>query len=115
MVAVFQQVAGSLNAPGTQVYCHHHVGARLLAPRGELVDAHQVWLGAAPGQLQPPGTLVHRADAVLPIEVGDKVAAGIADNGYADFPNQIQYVPPEAFLIRRGVARLINAAVHGPA
>ena len=115
VVAVLQQIAGGLNAPGAQVHSHHHVGARLLAPGGELVDAHQVGLGAAPCQLQPAGTVGHRAHAVLPVEVGDKVAAGIADDGHADFPYQVQHVLAEALLVGGGVSGLVDAAVDGAA
>ena len=115
MVAVLQQVAGGLDAPGTQVHGHHHVGIRFFGPGGELVDAHQVGLGAAPGQLQPAGTLGHRAHAVLPVEVGHEVAAGVPDDGYADLFYQVQHVLAEALFVRRGVPGLVDAPVHRPA
>ena len=115
MVAILQQVAGGVNSPGAQVHGHHQLCAGLFAPGGELVDTHQVGLGAAPGQFQPPGSVRHRAHAVLPIEVGDKVAAGIADDGHADFLHQVQHVLAEALLVSRRMPGLVHAAVNGPA
>ena len=115
VVAVLHQAAGRVDAPGAQVHGHHHLGPGLFGPAGEFVHADEVGLGAAPGQVQALGALGHRAHAVLPEIVGDKIAAWVADNGHADLPDQIQHVPAEALLIGGGMAGLVNAAINSAA
>ncbi len=115
VVAVLHQAAGRVDAPGAQVNSHHNIGPGLFCPAGKLVYANEVGLRAAPSQVQALGTLGHRAHAVLPEIVGDKIAAWVADNGHADLPDQIQHVPAEALLIGGGMAGLVNAAINSAA
>ena len=55
------------------------------------------------------------ADPVLPAIAGHEVAPGIAHDGHVQFPHQAQHVLPEALGVRRGMLRLVDAPVDGPA
>ena len=56
-----------------------------------------------------------RSHTVLPVESGDKIAAGIAHDRDAELSHHIQHIPPKALLISHRVTRLIDAAIHGAA
>ena len=60
--------------------------------------------------------LVPRADAVLPVVVGDEIAAGIADAAAAfEVRDELEHVAAEAVLVGGRVAGLVDAAVDGAA
>ena len=79
------------------------------------MEAHLVGFQGAPGPVQPPGPLVAGADAVLPAEARDKVAARIAHHGNVQRANQLDHVPAEAQGVGGGVVRAVDAVVDGPA
>ena len=78
MVAVLNEVTGSVGSAGAEIDRNHRLGAGMLCPGGELVRAHSVRLDGLPGKIKTPRPLLDRSDTVLPIIAGDEVAAGIA-------------------------------------
>jgi hypothetical protein len=81
----------------------------------ELVQAELVGLDAVPGEVQPAGPLVARADAVLPPVAGDEVAAGVADQRDAELPGQLQDVLTESVLVGGRVVGLVDPGVDATA
>jgi hypothetical protein len=115
VVAVLQQVEGLRDAAGAEVDRHHRLDVGLPAPRGELVDPELVGLDRTPGQVEAPGSLVKRPDAVLPAVAGDEVAARVADRRRPELADQLEHVASEAPGVRRGVVRLVEAGVDAAA
>ena len=111
VVGVLDDVAGRVRAAGAEVHRVHDGGVRRLRPVAELMQANLVGLGGEPGQVQALRPLVPRADGILPVEAGDEVAAGIADDRNAELPDHFNDVAAEAVLIRGGMGGLIDAAV----
>ncbi len=74
-----------------------------------------VGLRGKPRQIQPFRALLLRAYRVLPVKAGNKVAAGVADNGNIQLFDHVQHIPAEALFISQRMIRLIDAAVHSPA
>ena len=52
---------------------------------------------------------------IFPIEAGDKVAAGITDQGYLQFTDQVQNILTEAVLICLRMSGLVDTGVDGAA
>ena len=52
------------------------------------------------------------ADAVLPIEAGNKISARIAHYRYTQLAHHVDHVLTEALCVCRRVLRLIDAAVN---
>jgi hypothetical protein len=98
---------------GAEVDGVHHLGTRGFGPRGEFVQAEAVGFHAVPGRVEPDRPV--RADAVFPAVAGDEVAAGVADHGRPEFPDQLQDVAAETSIVRSGVSGLGDPGVHGPA
>jgi len=115
VVAVLDQGAGGLDAPGAEVDGHHGVGVGFLGPGHEFVEAEEVGFHRLPGQIEAPGPLAHRADRVFPVERRNKVAPGVAHHRHVEFPDQGQDVLPEPRGIGLRMAWLVDTAVNGPA
>ena len=79
------------------------------------MQAHLVGLGGEPGQIQAGGAALPGADGILPVEAGNKVAAGVAHHRHAQTPDHVHHVPAEAVFVGGGMAGLIDAAVDGAA
>lgn len=79
------------------------------------MHADFVGLRGKPGQIQPLGALLPGANAVLPVEAGYEIAAGIAHQRDAQLAHQLDNILAKTLLIRLGMTRLIDAAVHRPA
>src|SRR5438093_1324304 len=62
---------------------------------------------------RPYSSAVFWPDAVLPIVVGNEVAARIAHDGHAQFFHEREHVAAEAVLVRSRMARLVDAVVNG--
>ena len=115
VIAVFKQLQRVLRGARAHIDGEHGLDLRLFAPAHELVGAELVALYAHPGEVQAGGAGSLVADAVLPVVPGNEVAAGVADDGHAQFADELQHVLPEAVGIRGGVPRLVDAAVYGAA
>ena len=113
VVAVFHQIPGGVRAAGAEVHRHHGRGVNGSAPAHELVGAEGVGLGGAPCELQPAGAVLYGADAVFPVVTRNEVAAGVPHERDLQFSDQGVHVGAEAVSVRRGVARLVDAAVNG--
>ena len=111
MVGVFDDVAGGVLVARAEVDGIHDLRADLAGPLRELVQAHFVGLRGEPGKVQPPRPLFPGADAVLPVEAGDEIAAGIAYDRYAQALHKLDHIPAETKAVRQRMLRLINAAV----
>jgi hypothetical protein len=111
VVAVLQQLDRLADAPGAEVDRHHRLGAGPPAPGGELVDPDLVGLDRAPGEVQPPGPILGRADPVLPAVVGDEVAAGVAQDRGPELAHQLEHVAAEAAVVGGGVTGLVDPGV----
>ena len=111
-VAVLQEVQRIGGASRAEVHCHHDAGIGLLCPLGELVDADEIRLVGSPGQVQPCLSLCHRSYGILPVEVGDKVAARVPDDRNVELAHKVDDVPAEAQLIGGRMLRLVDAVVH---
>ena len=109
MVGVFDDVARLLGAAGAQVDRVHRRSAGLFAPVAELVQADLVRLGGKPCQIQPLWAV--RPDGILPVEAGDEVAAGIADDGDIQPADEVEHVAAKALLVGGRMAGLIDAFV----
>src|SRR5690348_7831593 len=53
VVDIFDEGPRLVEASGTEIEGQHHFSARLLGPLGEFMDADQIWLRGAPGQVEP--------------------------------------------------------------
>src|SRR5690606_36953548 len=84
-------------------------------PRRELVQANLVGLGRAPREIEPPGPLVDRPDAVLPAVARDEVATRVAHRGDAELAHELEDVAAEAARVRARVAGLVVPLVDAPA
>ena len=115
VVAVLHQLRRGVRASGAQVHRQHRRRAHPSCPGAEFVRAHLVRFDRAPGQVEPDGPLLDRADAVLPAVTGHEVPAGIADDRHAEFPGQIGDVLPESVPIGRRMLRLVDAGVDAAA
>ena len=102
-------------ATGAEVHRQHRLDPGIPAPVDEFVGAELVGLGGDPGQVEPARPLLHRADAVLPVVAGDKIAAGIAHDGRRQLADQSQHVAAETTLVRGGMAGLEDAAIDAAA
>ena len=67
MVAVLDEVARRVETARTEVDRQHRLGAGLLAPVDELIDADVVVVAGAPGKIEPGGAALPWADAVFPV------------------------------------------------
>lgn len=115
MVAVFQQVAGRINAAGSQIHRHHDFGTNLLGPSGKLVRAYPIRFNCPPGQLQALRPRLNRANPILPVISGDEIPAGIPDDWDIQLFHQLLDVVTESLRICCRMRRLINPSVDGPA
>ena len=115
MVAVLEQVARRIAATGAEIDREHRLDAGQAAPVDELVGAERVGLGRHPGEVEAPGPLGHRADAVFPIVAGDEVAARIAHDGGPELAHQLQHVLPKAAFVGTGMTGLEDAAIDAAA
>jgi hypothetical protein len=91
------------------------IGVGESAPGGELIDAHRVALDGTPGQVQSTRPALDRSDPVLPPIAGHEVAAGIADHGRPEPPDQLEDVAAETVLAGRRMPRLEDPGVDAPA
>ena len=66
-----------------------------------------------PCQIKPLRALIAGADAVFPVEARHKVAARITHHRHPQLAYHVDHIATETVFIRRGMTRLINAAVHG--
>ena len=114
MISILHHVPRRIRSTGAQVDGIHDLGIRSLCPPVEFVEADFVGFRGEPGQIQLLGPLRHRTDAVLPVEAGHKVAAGIADNGNAQFAHQVNYILAETIGVGSGMTGLINTAINRP-
>ena len=112
MVAILDYIARIVNAARAQVNGHHYLGARQLCPVTEFVQSHLIGFGRKPRQIQPLGTLVARAYAVLPVVARYEVAARIARDRYVQLAHQLSHVVAEAVCVRSRMTRFVYAAVH---
>jgi hypothetical protein len=82
MVAVFQQIPRDITAARTQIDSEHRLQPGSPTPIDEFVGAEGVRFGWHPLQFQPQGPLLQRTDPVIPVVAADKIAAGVADDGW---------------------------------
>ena len=68
-----------------------------------------------PCEIQSFGPVFHRTHTVLPMEAGNKVPAGIADQGNAELLYRVHHIGAKAQLVRQRVTRFVYSAVHRPA
>ncbi len=115
VVAVLEQPARGIRPAGAEVDREHRLDPGRAAPGDELVGAEGVGLGRQPGEVEAPGPLLERADAVLPVVAGDEVAAGIAHHRGAELAHQRQHVLAEPLRVGGRVAGLEDAAVDAAA
>ena len=113
MVAVLDQIACFGEPTGAEVDHHHRLTAYLPCPAHELIEAELVGIGGPPRQVQAGGALLLGPDGVLPVEVGDVVAAGEADHRHIELTHQRDDIAPHPLLIGARMSRLIDPSVHG--
>src|SRR5688572_2546422 len=111
MIAILEEMARFIGPTRAEIHSEHRLDVRRAAPADEFVGAELVGLGRGPRQIQSRRPLIFRADPVFPVVAGEKVAAGIAHDGYTQLARQLQHVLPEAILVRSRVARLVDPAV----
>ena len=111
-VTVFQKIFCILRSSCSQVYCHHHIAAGFSGPVHKLIESKLVCLDDTPGQLRSGRTLSFWPDTILPAESGYKISTRITDNRNLKLFYQLQSILPEALLIRKGTAFLINALIN---
>ena len=115
VVAVLEHGEGLVEALRAEIDGEHRRGAGLPAPADELVGADLVGLGRPPGVVEPHRPLVARPDAVVPVVVGDEVAARIADERELQIADELEHVAAEPVVVGGRVAGLVDAAVDGAA
>ena len=115
VVGVFHYLAGRVHSPGAQVDGFHDFRTGLAGPVHEFMQAERVGLHSVPGAVQTAGPVLPRADAVFPVITGDEVAAGVPDDGGAEFLDELEDVKAEAVLICFRVAGFIDAGVNAAA
>ncbi len=110
-VDVLDKVARFVEAARAEVDRQHRLSVGLAAPIDEFMHADGVRIGGVPGEVETSGALFARADAVFPVVGGDKVAAGIADDGNFDVLDELQHVLAHALFVCGLMVRLVNAGV----
>ncbi len=68
-----------------------------------------------PSQVQTLWSVWDGANRIFPVEAGNKVAAGVADDGDIQFSHQIHYITAKTLRVCCGVAGFINAAIDAAA
>ena len=91
------------------------LGAHGAAILDELVGAEAIRLLRIPGELAPARPVRERPHPVEPVVAADEVAAGPAQDGYAQRPHRVEHVAPEPSLVAEGRALLEDAAVDAAA
>jgi hypothetical protein len=114
-IAVLEQLDGFGDTSGTEVDRPERIDAGLAGPGDELVGTELVRLDRPPGQVQLARALVLRTDAILPVVVGDEVAAGVADRSDTQLTNQFEHVGTEPVLVGARVVRLVDTGVDAAA
>ena len=66
-----------------------------------------------PREVEAGGPFATWADAVLPSESGDEVAAGIPDRTHAELFHQRFYVRTESVLVGARAAGFVNSVIYG--
>jgi hypothetical protein len=115
MVGVLHDGAGLFHSLGAQVDGFHDFGAGLPGPVHEFMQAKGVGLDRVPGAVQAAGPVFARADSVFPVVARDEVAAGVPDDGGAEFLDQLEDILAEAVLVRFGVPGLVDSGVDAAA
>ncbi len=115
MVAVFDELTRRIGAARAEIHREHRLHAGGPAPGDVLVRAEFVGLRAAPGEIEPPGALLSRADAIFPVVAGEEITSRIADDGRTQLFGQLEHVPAEAVHIGCGMPRFVDSAVHAAA
>ncbi len=115
VIAIFHEIARLRGTPRAEIDRQHGLGPGRSAPSDELVAAEAVGLGRAPGEIETARACIDGPDPVLPIVAGDEIPARIADDRGPELAHQRQHVAPEAALVRRRVARLIDPAIDAAA
>ncbi len=113
-VRVLEQVERLERAAGSEVEREHELGAHALTPSCELMQPDLVRLERVPCEVQPRRPSLARADAVLPPVAGNKVAAWVADCGYAELAHQIHHVGPESVRVGGRMLGLVDPVVDAP-
>ena len=115
VVAVLDQVPGSLQPAGAHVDDHERRGS---ARRHQSQKSSTpTWLVSVTRQARSRTrrTLLPRSDAVLPLVAGDEAAAGVADERDAQLAHLRQQIAAEPEVVGGGVVRLVDSAVDAAA
>ncbi|MDI2022050.1 hypothetical protein PJL18_02579 [Paenarthrobacter nicotinovorans] len=115
VVGVLHNGAGFLDSLGAKVDGFHDFGAGLPGPVHEFVQSKGVGLHGVPGAIQAAGPVFPWTDPVFPVVAGDEVAAGVSDNGGAEFLDELEDVLAEAVLVSLRVPGFVNPGVDAAA
>src|SRR6185369_7816664 len=79
------------------------------------VGAKGIGLGRHPREVEPGGTILDRADAVLPVVPGDEIAARVAHDRRRELTHQREHVFAKASPVRLRVTGFVDAAIDAAA
>ena len=113
VVGIFHHVPGGVRAPGAQIDGVHDLRIRFLGPVHKFMETDLVGFRGEPCQIKPLRALIAWPNAVFPVEARHKVAARITHHRHPQLAYHVDHIATETVFIRRGMTRLINAAVHG--
>ena len=111
-IAVLHQRRRVLRGSGAQIQSHQRQRAHLLAPRHVFVRAELIRVDGIPCLVEHARAILLRADAVEPVVAGNKVPAGITNDGNAELANFIHHVLAKTVGVRKLRAGIVDAFVN---
>src|ERR1700737_2030150 len=112
MVAIFDELSGFIWTACPQIHAQHWLGPGSVAPVDEFICTQPVWLSTEPGQIKSNRSQVDWANAIFPIIAGEKIAAGITNNGGPKVTDQVEHVSAKTVFICRRMPRLEDTGVN---
>src|SRR5260370_10056325 len=110
-VAIFHEGSRLLGSPRTQIESHQRFRACSLAPSHELIGPELVRVHGIPSLVVYTRPILLWPHAVQPVVPRDEVAAGITDDGNAEFPHFLQHIFAESIGAGHLGPRAVDALV----
>ena len=115
MIGILHNIPCLFRASCTEVDGIHHFRTGFLRPVCKFMKPDFIGFRGEPGQVKPLRSVFHRSDAVLPVEAGYKITAGITHNRDSELLYRINDIRAKTGFVRQRMTGFINASVYRPA
>jgi len=85
---------------GAEIQSHERQRAYRFAPGNEFIRPKLIRVYRIPGLVQYARSILLRSDTIKPVVAGNKVAAGVTNDGNTEFTNFIHYVLAKTVRVR---------------